>query len=79
MQAGSLWAAVRRLSSDDQQIIFLRYFLDLSVEETAQAANIAAGTVKSRLHRALERLRDVINRDFPELSDRQPQEDSSSG
>jgi RNA polymerase sigma-70 factor (ECF subfamily) len=39
----------------------------MSVEETAQATGVASGTVKSRLHRALGRLRKVIERDYPDL------------
>jgi RNA polymerase sigma-70 factor (ECF subfamily) len=62
-----LWSAVRRLSQADQEIIYLRYFLEMSEAETAAAVNVAAGTVKSRLHRALRRLREVIERDHPEL------------
>lgn len=68
-QSQALWEAVQRLSRDDQQIIYLRYFLDMPVEETAQAIDVAPGTVKSRLHRALERLRKVIDRDYPDLRD----------
>jgi RNA polymerase sigma-70 factor (ECF subfamily) len=64
-----LWRAVQVLSEADQQIIYLRYFLDLSVDETAEAMGVAQGTVKSRLHRALERLRKVIEQDFPALRD----------
>ena len=66
-QARTLWEAVKRLGQGDQQIIYLRYFLEMSVDETAQAMDIAPGTVKSRLHRALGRLRKVIDRDYPEL------------
>jgi RNA polymerase sigma-70 factor (ECF subfamily) len=55
--AQALWAAVRRLAITDQEIIYLRYFLELSVDETAETLNIAPGTVKSRLYRALGRLR----------------------
>ena len=62
-----LWQAVRRLNSVDQEIIYLRYFLELSVAETAEVINIAPGTVKSRLSRALERLRRVVEREFPSL------------
>lgn len=62
-----LWQAVRRLNPADQEIIYLRYFLELSVAETAEAAGIAPGTVKSRLSRALERLRQVVEREFPGL------------
>ena len=63
----ALWEAVRRLRQADQTVIYLRYFLDLSVEETAEALMIAPGTVKSRLHRSLRRLEAVIARDFPAL------------
>ncbi len=56
-EARRLWEAVRRLRLEDQQVIYLRYFLDLSEEETAASLGIARGTVKSRLHRALARLR----------------------
>lgn len=64
-----LWKAVRRLSADDQQVVYLRFFLDLSVAEAAQALDVAEGTVKSRLNRALGRLRAIIKTDFPMLSE----------
>jgi len=63
----ALWRAVRRLSEPDQRVIYLRYFLELSEAETAAALEVPPGTVKSRLHRALARLRTIIERDFPEL------------
>lgn len=66
-KANTLWQAVRRLNGSDQEVIYLRCFLELSVEETAQALNIAPGTVKSRLWRALDRLRRVVEQDFPGL------------
>jgi RNA polymerase sigma-70 factor, ECF subfamily len=66
-QATALWQAVRRLRAPDQEVIYLRCFLELSVEETAAALQVAPGTVKSRLSRALERLRNLIERDLPEL------------
>lgn len=66
-EAESIWEAVRQLDEIDQQIIYLRYFLDISVNETAQALEIAEGTVKSRLHRALGRLQTVIEADYPQL------------
>lgn len=64
-----LWKAVRRLSMDDQQVVYLRFFLGLSVAEAAQALGVAEGTVKSRLNRALGRLRAIIRTDFPALSE----------
>jgi RNA polymerase sigma-70 factor (ECF subfamily) len=69
IEAEQLWKAVRCLELADQQMIYLRYFLDLSVAETAETLQTAQGTVKSRSSRALERLRNVIARDFPMLGD----------
>ena len=62
-----LWKAVRRLSPGDQEILYLRFFLELTMSESAQAAGVPEGTVKSRTSRALERLRSVIEREFPDL------------
>jgi len=67
MQADRLREAVQTLNIADQQIVYLRYFLDLSVAETAEALNIAQGTVKSRMSRALDKLRNIIRDDFPAL------------
>lgn len=64
-EAEMLWQAVQRLREIDQEVIYLRYFLELSVEETAETLQVAPGTVKSRLHRALNRLRDVVEEEFP--------------
>jgi RNA polymerase sigma-70 factor (ECF subfamily) len=66
-KATELWQAVRRLSGMDQEVVYLRCFLELSVEETAQVLHVAPGTVKSRLWRALDRLRRVVEQDFPAL------------
>jgi len=66
LDSTALWQTVKRLSLTDQQMIYLRYFLDMSESETAQALGIPAGTVKSRLHRALNRLRGLISTDFLE-------------
>ena len=48
---------VNELSEEDRLVIANRYFLELSGEETAAALGIPEGTVKSRLSRALSRLR----------------------
>src|SRR5712691_12660604 len=54
---GRLLALVNGLSQEDRQVIASRYFLEMSGEETAAALGIPEGTVKSRLSRALARLR----------------------
>lgn len=63
----TLWAAVGRLGSADQEVLYLRYFLDLSEADTARALAVRQGTVKSRTSRALARLRSLIDREFPSL------------
>jgi len=49
--------AFSRLSGADRAILVLRFYLDLEVPDAASALGIPLGTAKSRLHRALERLR----------------------
>jgi RNA polymerase sigma factor (sigma-70 family) len=56
----ALLAAVNRLKEDDRLVISCRYFLELSEAETAEVLGWRRGTVKSRLSRALERLRSEI-------------------
>jgi RNA polymerase sigma factor (sigma-70 family) len=56
-QQETLLAAVNNLREDDRLVISCRYFLELSEAETAEVLGWRRGTVKSRLSRALERLR----------------------
>lgn len=58
-----LRAAVARLGERDRLAIEARFFLELSEAETAAALGIRRGTVKSRLSRALDRLRKEIEDD----------------
>lgn len=62
-----LWQAIRRLKHADQQMIYLRYFLELPEAEMASILEVPRGTVKSRLHRGLNRLRNVVETEFPDL------------
>jgi RNA polymerase sigma-70 factor (ECF subfamily) len=55
-----LLAAVAALREDDQLVVAARYFIGLSEAETATALSLPTGTVKSRLSRALGRLRDAL-------------------
>jgi len=55
-----LLALVNGLSQEDRLVISSRFFLELSGEETAVALGIPEGTVKSRLSRALSRLRQQV-------------------
>jgi RNA polymerase sigma-70 factor (ECF subfamily) len=62
----ALLAAIGELGEDDRTVIAYRYFFQLSEAEMADALGVARGTVKSRLSRALERLR----RRSPDPTDR---------
>lgn len=69
VEARRLREAVARLRPIAQDIVYLRYFLELSEAEAAEVLEIPPGTAKSRLHRALEQLRGIIETDFPDLHD----------
>jgi RNA polymerase sigma-70 factor, ECF subfamily len=55
-----LLGAIAGLRDEDRQVIAARYFLDLSEAEAAEVLGVPRGTAKSRLSRALARLRDRL-------------------
>jgi len=59
-RAEALLAAIAELSAEDQEVLHLRYYLELPEREIAAAIGQQPGTVKSRLSRAKERLRATI-------------------
>ena len=61
-ERAALLRAVNSLDESDRRVIACRFFLDLDVAESAAVMGCAEGTVKSRLSRALGRLRDRIAR-----------------
>jgi len=52
----SVERALRSLTPTARQVVVLRFFVDLSEKQTADALGVATGTVKSRLSRALAQL-----------------------
>jgi RNA polymerase sigma-70 factor (ECF subfamily) len=59
--------AFARLEPEHAVVVALRYYADLTVPQIAARLGIAEGTVKSRLHNALRRLRVVVD---PEEAER---------
>jgi RNA polymerase sigma-70 factor, ECF subfamily len=53
-------AAIAALSPDHQIVVALRFYRDLTVGDIAARLGVPVGTVQSRLHYALKRLRDAI-------------------
>jgi RNA polymerase sigma factor (sigma-70 family) len=67
-----LRAILATLSSDQRAILELHFFADLALSEIALVIDTPLGTVKSRLHRALETLRGRMQ---PQHTLSTPQED----
>lgn len=53
----------RRLSVDQRACVVLRFYLDLSLGQVAEALDVPVGTAHSRLHRALASLRASLEAD----------------
>ena len=56
----ALWQAVSQLKEEQQVLLDLYYGQQMSYEEMADATGLAQGTVKSRLSRARDALRKVL-------------------
>ncbi len=70
-RAQLIWRALNSLDERERVVVYLRYFLALPERELAEYLGCAPGTVKSRLHRALARLRGIIASDYPQLIEEQ--------
>ena len=57
----ALLRACRLLPTAQRAVLVLRFWEDRSIEETAAVLGCSAGTVKSHTHRALQRLRTVLD------------------
>jgi RNA polymerase sigma-70 factor (ECF subfamily) len=55
--------AFERLAPEQRAVIVMHYYLDLPLPEAAQSLGVPLGTVKSRLHRAVESMRAAVEAD----------------
>lgn len=65
----ALYSAITRLSEEHHEIVILKYFAGLSMQEIAALLGIEVKMVKSRLYEARKRLRSLLAADLP-LPDR---------
>jgi RNA polymerase sigma-70 factor (sigma-E family) len=61
VERDELFQALRSLPSRQRATLVLRFWEDLSIQQTADLLGCSAGTVKSTTSKALLRLRDVIS------------------
>ena len=59
-EPSGLWDAVLRLPEDQRLAVMFYYYEDMPVAEIARTLGIAQGTVKSRLGRGRDRLRQML-------------------
>jgi RNA polymerase sigma-70 factor, ECF subfamily len=59
-QGGETLAALAKLSSDHRAVIVMRYVLEFTPGEIAEALDLPRGTVNSRLRRGLDALGDEL-------------------
>lgn len=59
----SLHAALDALPKKHREVVLCRYLLELTEQETAQVLDLPAGTVKSRLSRALDHLQSTLRKE----------------
>lgn len=55
-----LTKALQELSLEHREVVMLRYYADLKIQEIAERTGAAPGTVKSRLHYAMKRLAELL-------------------
>lgn len=65
-KADALETAIDKLPPERKALIMLRYSEDFSIPEIAQVLVIPEGTVKSRLHRIVNELRQILERNQDE-------------
>jgi RNA polymerase sigma-70 factor (sigma-E family) len=55
-----VWRAIRALPKGQRACVVLRFYEDLSEQETADTLGVSVGTVKKQMHRAMEALRHTL-------------------
>ena len=67
-----LHAALDRLSEEERAIVVLRYFEEQKISDIAQMMQLKENTVKSKLYRAIEKLKGMLVLSADDMSLRTP-------
>ncbi len=62
-RAAFLWRCIEQLPAKQRDVVYLRFYVDHSLEAIAAALDCPLGTVKSRLFHAIDRLRAMSGMD----------------
>ncbi|WP_245600040.1 sigma-70 family RNA polymerase sigma factor [Paenibacillus harenae] len=54
---------VLKLSQQNQEVLYLYYYLDMNTREIAEATAVSEGTIRGRLHRARQQLEDYLRKE----------------
>jgi RNA polymerase sigma factor (sigma-70 family) len=57
LERDELYREIARLDPDQRIVVILRFWQDMAVDDIAERLGVSPGTVKSRLHRSMRRLR----------------------
>lgn len=63
----ALIQAINQLPPRQRTAVSLRYFADLPVDTVASVMHVSPGSVKTHLHRGLERMQQLLVLDLPDL------------
>lgn len=63
VELDSVQLALHKLDEESRQVVVLRYMEEMDVGETAKALSIPEGTVKSRTHSALKKMKELMERE----------------
>ncbi|HEY8989266.1 MAG TPA: sigma-70 family RNA polymerase sigma factor [Candidatus Limnocylindrales bacterium] len=66
----ALGSALRTLTPEHREVVILRFYFDLTIEQIATRTATGKGTVKSRLHYALRYLRSAVESGLGERTPR---------
>jgi RNA polymerase sigma-70 factor (ECF subfamily) len=72
---GAMMAALATLGDEQRAVVLLRVRQGMGIREMAQALRVPEGTIKSRMHHAVRRMREYVSRRECAPAEEGPHED----